>query len=108
MIEGSVSHPFRAIEASNGSPNANQGFSKAEPRHSHAVCTTSLPPFLLMLILSPLLGVTSQDEIFMPSAASFISESVYFNPTLRKETENLELPLSIIQSLMLISNKEMK
>jgi len=58
-----------------GHPMANQGYSTADPKHSHTsfsmTCTLS-PPSLLLFLQKTLQEVTSQDESFMLSVDGFI------------------------------------
>ena len=76
------SQPICAYDKRNGLPSANQGVSKVEPRHGHAVRTLWLhPPSSSCPALSahtePISkDVVSLDEIFMIDISGYIRESV--------------------------------
>ena len=84
-VRGLLSQPVCAKEERNQQPSGNQGVSKVELRHSHAVCTHPLGapnhllpsgPFWLHRTLQKTMPeVTSQDESFMMSTDGFIDES---------------------------------
>jgi len=82
-VRGLLSQPVCAKEERNQQPSSNQGVSKVELRHSHAVCTHPSDPHPTTssgLALSACTELskrqcqTSQDESCMMSKDGFLSE----------------------------------